>query len=229
MSRRRDVGVDLSIYKLRAVRVLLAFTLWDWIRRLGGAGLILLGLADNSVVPMPGSVDALTIILAGSNKDWWWVYAIMATIGAVVGGFLTYRLSLRGEEALEEKERRIPKDKLKQVQRLFRKWGFGSVMIPAMLPPPVPIVPFLVTAGAMQYPSRKFLAALTVGRGIRYFVLAWLGRTYARQIFGFFSQYYKPILIALIALAVAGGIVVLALYLRRRRKHQPSERVRKAA
>jgi membrane protein DedA with SNARE-associated domain len=146
----------------------------------------------------------------------------------VMGGFLTFRLSRRGEKALEEKERRIPKGKLKQAQRLLRKWGFGSVLIPAMLPPPFPIVPFLITAGAMKYPTRKFLAALTLGRGIRYFVLAWLGRRYSQQIFGFFSQYYKPILITLIALAAAGGLVVLVLYLRRR-KPKPAEPAKKAA
>jgi membrane protein YqaA with SNARE-associated domain len=206
----------------------LAFGIWNWIYRLGAAGLIVLGLADNSLVPLPGSVDALTIILAASNKEWWWVYAIVATMGGVVGGFLTFRLSRRGEEALEEKEHNVPKNKLKHVQRLFRRWGFGSVMIPAILPPPVPIVPFLVTAGAMRYPTRKFLLALSLGRSIRYLVVAWLGRRYGQQIFGFFGQYYKPILIALIVLSVGGGGVALALYLRGR-KRKSAEPVKKAA
>lgn len=208
--------------------MLVAFAVWDWIHRLGGAGLIVLGLADNSVVPLPGSVDALIIVLAASNKKWWWLYAITATIGAVMGGFLTFRLSRRGEKALEQKQRRIPKGKLKQAQGLLRKWGFGSVMIPAMLPPPVPIVPFLITAGAMKYPTRKFLAALTLGRGIRYLVLAWLGRRYSQEIFGFFSQYYQLLLFALIALAVAGGLVGLVLYLRQR-KQEPAQPAKKAA
>src|SRR5437899_26305 len=35
-----------------------------WLFRLGGVGLIALGLADNSVVPLPGSLDAFTILLA---------------------------------------------------------------------------------------------------------------------------------------------------------------------
>ena len=208
--------------------MLLATGVLHWIHRLGGVGLILLGLADNSLVPLPGSVDALTIVLAASNKEWWWMYAISATIGAVIGGFLTFRLGRRGEEELEVKEQKFPKDKLKKAQGIFRKWGFGSVMVPAMLPPPVPIVPFLITAGAMKYPTRKFLLALTVGRGIRYFVVAWLGRSYSRQIFGFFSQYYEPILIALISLAVVGGLVVLVVYLRRRKK-KAEKPIKKAA
>lgn len=213
---------------MAAAAVLLASAVLNWIHRLGGLGLILLGLADNSLIPLPGSVDALTIVLAASNKEWWWIYAIGATIGAVIGGFLTFRLGRRGEEELEEKDRKISKDKLQKGQQIFRKWGFGSVMIPAMLPPPVPIVPFLLAAGAMKYPTRRFLGALTVGRGIRYFVVAWLGRSYSRQIFGFFREYHEPILIGLIALAVAGGLVLLVLYLRRRKK-KVAEPVKKAA
>src|SRR5947199_315611 len=40
----------------------LAFSTLKWLQRLGGPGLILLGLADNSVVPLPGSMDVLTIV-----------------------------------------------------------------------------------------------------------------------------------------------------------------------
>lgn len=206
--------------------ILPAFGLWDWALRLGGVGLILLGLADHSLVPLPGSMDVLTIILAAHNKEWWWLYAICATVGAVLGGYLTFRLGQGGEKALEKKK--IPKDKLRRAQSLFQKWGFGSLMIPALLPPPVPIVPFLITAGAMQYPTRKFVLALGSGRALRYFIVAWLGHIYGDQIIGFFSQYEKPILIALISLAVAGGITGLVLYLRRRKK-KPRQVTEKAA
>src|SRR5438105_3218603 len=71
----------LAASKIR-MGVLLSITLWIWLERLGGAGLILLGLADNSVVPLPGSMDALTVILSAHEKTWWPYYAAMATIGA---------------------------------------------------------------------------------------------------------------------------------------------------
>ncbi len=190
--------------------------IWNWLERLGGVGLILVGLADNSVVPLPGSIDALTIVLAAHKREWWWYYAIMATIGAVIGGYLTFRLGHKGgEEALEKK---IPKNKAKKVYRIFNRFGFWAVAVPAILPPPVPIVPFLLTAGALKYSRHKFLSALTLGRGVRYFIVAYVGHIYGKQIFAFFGKYYKPVLYALIALAVAGGITVLILYLRKRKK-----------
>ena len=48
-------------------------TVWNLVRALGGPGLILLGLADNSAIPLPGSMDALTIVLAASHSEWWWI------------------------------------------------------------------------------------------------------------------------------------------------------------
>ena len=64
-----------------------------WIFHLGALGLIPLGLLDASVIPLPGSMDVLTIVLAAKQPDWWIYYAIMATIGSVLGNFLTYRLA----------------------------------------------------------------------------------------------------------------------------------------
>jgi membrane protein YqaA with SNARE-associated domain len=196
---------------------------------LGGIGLFLVGLADNSLVPLPGSVDALTIIFAAHHRAWWWYYAITATVGAVVGGYLTFRLGRKGgEEALEKK---LPRANAKKVHKTFKKFGFWAVAVPAILPPPVPIVPFLIAAGAMKYPRRRFLAALTLGRGLRYLILAYLGHSYGNAILGFFGKYYRPILMVLIVLAVAGGIAALVLYLWRqtKRRRKPGALPKRAA
>jgi hypothetical protein len=55
-----------------------------WLIHLGGPGLILLGLADNSLVPMPGSTDVVTILLAAHRPSLWIYFAFMATLGAVL-------------------------------------------------------------------------------------------------------------------------------------------------
>src|SRR5215813_7232234 len=102
-----------------------AITVWGWLERLGGIGLILLGLADNSPVPLPGSMDALTIILSAHHRDWWWYYAIMATVGALLGGYMTYALARKGgKEGLQKK---LPKKKAEKVHKTFEKYGFWSL------------------------------------------------------------------------------------------------------
>jgi membrane protein YqaA with SNARE-associated domain len=190
-----------------------------WLIHLGGPGLILLGLADNSLVPLPGSVDVVTILLAAHNRNLWVYYAIMATAGAVLGGYLTYRMARKGGK--ETLEKRFSKRKTTRVYAIFERWGLVAVAIPAILPPPFPIVPMLLAAGAMQYPARKFLAALAVGRGIRYTILAYLGAHYGRHIVRLFALYYWPILIALIAFSVLGGLYGLFEYKRRQKANAP--------
>ena len=70
--------------------------IWRWLLRLRGPGLVLLGIADNSAVPLTGSMDVLTIWLAASDRRLWPYYALMATVGAVLGGYITYALARKG-------------------------------------------------------------------------------------------------------------------------------------
>jgi len=190
-----------------------------WLIHLGGPSLILLGLVDNSVIPLPGSTDIVTILLAAHHREPWVYYAIMATAGAIIGGYLTYRMARKGGK--ETLEKRFSKKKTDKVYAIFSRWGFAAVAIPALLPPPFPIVPMLLAAGAMQYPTRKFLTALAVGRGIRFTILAYLGFHYGRHIVNFFARYYWPVLIALIAFSVVGGLYGLFEYKRRQKNSTP--------
>ena len=190
-----------------------------WLIHLGGPGLILLGLIDNSVIPLPGSMDIITILLAAHHRELWFYYAIMATAGAMLGGYLTYRMARKGGK--ETLEKRFSQKKVKKVYAIFERWGFAAVAIPAILPPPFPIVPMLLAAGAMQYPTKKFLTALAVGRGIRYSILAYLGYHYGRNIVKFFALYYWPVLIALLAFSVLAALYGLYEYKRRQKPEKP--------
>jgi membrane protein YqaA with SNARE-associated domain len=190
----------------------------QWVRQLGGLGLIVVGIADNSVVPLPGSMDVFTIWLAASNRDQWFYYAAMATLGALVGGYITYAIAREGgKEALEH---RFDKNKAAKLFKKFEKRGFWAVAIACMLPPPFPLVPVLLAAGALQYDRKKFIAAIATGRGIRFTVVAGMGAIYGDAIVAFFRQYYKPALYTLIALAASGSIFALYQYFKYRQRRQ---------
>jgi membrane protein YqaA with SNARE-associated domain len=180
---------------LRAVR--------HWMFHLGGIGLIPLGLLDNSPIPIPGIMDVATILLAGRQQKFWIYYAVMATAGSVIGGFVTYRLARKGgKEALEV---RFTRRKVEKVCQIFERWGFTAIAIPAFLPPPVPMVPFLLAAGAMQYPAKKFLLALTLGRISRYLVLGYLAARYGRQIIAFIAKHGHPVVVGIILLLIVAA------------------------
>lgn len=190
---------------------------WSWLVQLGGPGLILLAFLDNSVVPLPGSMDILTIVLAAHHPGWWWYYAIMATVGGMLGAYPTYRLGRKGgKEALEKK---VSADKVKRIYAAFEKHGPWAIVVPALIPPPFPLSPFLLAAGALKLPLRKFFASLAISRGVRYFLVAWLGAHYSRQLLAFLARYYQPVLWVGIGLAALSALGALGLWLWHKRKH----------
>jgi membrane protein YqaA with SNARE-associated domain len=193
-----------------------AHSVRHWIYQLGGLGLIPLGLLDSSVVPLPGSMDVLTIILAARDKPWWWYYAIMATIGSVIGAFVTFRLARKGGK--ETMEKRFSAERAAKIIKIFSKWGFWSIAIAALLPPPVPMVPFVVAAGATQYSTKKFLLALTLGRAVRYTALALLGVRYGRGIIGFVTHPGHPYIFAAVAAVVIAGVILFVVMSARKKK-----------
>jgi membrane protein YqaA with SNARE-associated domain len=199
-----------------AVAAPVARTVRHWIYQLGGLGLIPLGILDNSVIPLPGSMDVLTVFLSARNEQLWLYYALMATVGSLIGGFLTYRLARKGGK--ETLARRFPAKALKKVYKTFERWGLGAVAIPALLPPPVPMVPFLFGAGTMQYPVRKFLFALALGRIIRYTLLAFLAARYGRQILAFISQHAHSGLFIVVGLVATAATVLFVIFAGKRQE-----------
>ena len=106
---------------LAIVAPTLARSVRRWIFHLGGLGFIPLGLLDSSVIPLPGSMDILTIVLSARKKELWLYYALMATIGSVIGGYVTYRLARKGGK--ETLERKFSARTLDKVYRIFERWG----------------------------------------------------------------------------------------------------------
>src|SRR5271157_4854762 len=116
----------------------MAESTWKWIGRLGGPGLILLGIADNTpFISVPaGGVDVFVILLSAHRHESWAYYAFMATVGEVIGGYLTYRLAEKGgQETLEKK---VGKPRAEKLYKHFEKHGYLTVFTGSILPPPFP-------------------------------------------------------------------------------------------
>src|SRR3954471_10927790 len=177
---------------------------WNWLWHLGGPGLILVGIVDNSVIPTPGGMDILTVVLTVQRRELWWYYGLMAVAGSMLGGYLSYRLGHKGgKQSLDKK---FGEDRMQKVYSKFERGGFLTVFIPAILPPPFPTGPFLVAAGALNYPFRKFLSYLAAARVVRYMGLAYLAFRYRNWISRTMHHYYKPLLWTFTILLVLGGI-----------------------
>lgn len=189
-----------------------------WVHRLGGPGLIFLGIADNAPIASapPGSEDIFVILLAAHQPHWWFYYALMATVGEVLGGYLTYRLAEKGGQQTLEKK--FGKARTEKLYTAFEKRGAFTIFSGAILPPPFPFTPVLMAAGVMQYPHKRFLSALTAGRAVRFFIGAYFGRAYSEPMIRLFSRFYYPMMYVLIALAIISGVAAAIYYFR---SHRP--------
>ena len=178
----------------------------QWFLHLGGLGLIPLGLLDGSLVPiLPGSMDIATILLAAHDKELWFYYAAMATAGSVLGGFLAYRLARKGgKEALDKK---LGSENVQKIYERFERWGFAAIVVFALLPPPMPLFPVVLAASATRYSVTKFLTALTLGRAVRFTVLAFVAARYGDQILALISHQGYVVLLAVVGLAVLGFVL----------------------
>jgi membrane protein DedA with SNARE-associated domain len=83
----------------------------------------------------------------------------------------------------------------------MEKHAILSVALPAILPPPMPLSPFVLAAGALHMSRKKFLILFTASRAVRHSIAVWLGIHYGRHILHLWNslsaKYATPILIVI--------------------------------
>jgi membrane protein YqaA with SNARE-associated domain len=170
------------------------------------AGLILMGALDASLVFfLPLGIDFVVIIMAARKPELFWLYAILATIGSALGSGATFWIGRKvGEVGLE---RFVNPRRLKRVrERLDR--GAPVVASLALIPPPFPFTPFVLTTGALEMNPWTFLSALAAFRAVRFLIEAALAAHYGSQILRWMrTPTFHAIVGVVIGLAVIGTAV----------------------
>lgn len=202
------IGALIFFLQRRAARAAPSTT-FTLIRKVGGIGLVPLGILDGSVIPTFGSLDLLTAWLSARDAELWPYYAAMSTLGAVIGAWITYRLGRRaGSRWLSQ---RIGLHRTQQITSAVEHWGAGAIAVATIAPPPFPAALFFLAAGAVQQPTRKFAATVLVGRAIRYSIFAAIAAHYGRHILRYFrhpAQFLVPSL-AITAVLIVGAAIFL--------------------
>ncbi|MBS1816038.1 MAG: VTT domain-containing protein [Acidobacteria bacterium] len=148
---------------------------------LGLAGLALLSTIDASFVPLPvpGAADLLIAIMAARSHTWL-LLTCVSTIGSIVGGAACFWVGELSGISIVEK--RVPAKYFKRMTGWVENHAHSSVAIPAILPPPFPLIPFVLAAGALKMPRKKFFVSFTISRFIRHAAFALLGMHYSRHL-----------------------------------------------
>ena len=182
--------------------------LGDWLAAivpsLGPWGIFLVALADSALIPIPQGVDLLLItqILAAPSTAY--LTAGLAVTGSLLGSFVLYSVARRAGEMMLRK--RAPEASVDTIRRQIDRYGALALALPAMIPIPLPMKPFVIGAGAFQMKQECFLAVVAVSRFVRYFGEAFLALKYGEQTTEFLRD-------NITATLVVGGILILAFFL----------------
>lgn len=144
----------------------LTTTLVAW----GPLGILLLALLDSSGVPVAGVFDAFLILIAVERPSVAWLCSGIAVLGSTFGSTVLFLAARRGGRMMNQEGPRAAK-----FRAWFNRYGLITVFIPSLVPIPMPLKLFVISAGVMASPLAEFVATIFFSRLLRYFGESWLG------------------------------------------------------
>src|SRR3989440_12134979 len=168
-----------------------------------GPAMILIGALDSSLLSLPEVNDYLVMARCYTHPRTVYFFPMFAAIGSVLGCSLLYTILRRGGQAVLHRRFRI--DHVLRVERAYARFGILALAVPALLPPPMPFKIFVATAGALQFPRRRFLLTILIARSVRYYAEGILAVYYGERVLRFLRDN------GLMIVTVVGGLCLIAL------------------
>ena len=167
--------------------------------------LFALSFAESSFFPIPPDVMLAPMCLANPKKVW--RFAFLTTIGSVLGGALGYFIGKFSFDYIEPFIERLGYIIAYQdAVNWFGNWGFWAILIAGFSP--IPYKVFTIAAGALNMAFLPFIIGSVVGRGARFYLVAFLVKLFGVKIDSVLKKYMDRIGWALILLIVIGLAVI---------------------
>jgi len=187
--------------------------------------LFLLAFAESSFFPIPP--DALLIGMAlGAAQNAApelapviWFFALVCSVGSVLGGCFGYALGAFAKEAVVDRlVRRLRWEaRFHRARALYDRYDVWAVAIAGFTP--IPYKVFTITAGIARLHFARFFAASAISRSARFFLVAGLIFKFGRPIGDFIENYFNVLTVAFTILLV-GGFALMHIGWRRKSKQE---------
>lgn len=187
--------------------------LYDWVmswaeRPHGTAALGGLAFAESSFFPVPPDVLLIALGVARPARAYW--YALVCTVGSVVGGVLGYLIGWGFWHLVSEWfftwVPGFSREAFARVQGLYEEWGFVAVMIAGFTP--IPYKVFTIASGLFAMNLPAFVVASTLSRGARFFIEAALIARYGARVREILERNFNLMTIVFVVLLVGGFLVL---------------------
>ncbi len=185
--------------------------LYDWIIQwaqtpYGTWALFLLAFAESSFFPIPP--DVLLIALAVANPRRGYQFALICTLGSVLGGICGYLIGWQfmagiGDRIVELYGLSAKMDYISELYQRYDAWAVGIAGFT-----PIPYKVFTITAGAFKINFAVFLLASLISRAARFFLIGALFYLFGPRIQRFIDRYFNLLAVAFTVLLIAGFILI---------------------
>jgi len=160
-----------------------------------------LSFAESSFFPIPPDVMLAPMTLAKPERAW--RFATVTTLASVVGGVAGYLIGMFAFELVEPLLHSAGYwERYLATREWFAVWGVWVVFLAGFSPIPYKI--FTITAGVVGMVFVPFVLASLIGRGARFFLVAWLMRLGGRKMERILKQYIDRIGWLLVIVVVLG-------------------------
>jgi membrane protein YqaA with SNARE-associated domain len=161
------------LHKINAVLMATLKPLGIW--GLGGLAFI-----DSGLFPLPTTMDGVVIGYVATDHRKFLLYVLMAAGASAIGSLIPYYVGRAGGELFLLK--RINRARYEGLRDRFERQEFMAIMIPAMMPPPMPIKLFEFAAGVFEMKPFLFTLAIFCGKFIQFLVCALITVFYGPEI-----------------------------------------------
>lgn len=168
-----------------------------------GPAMILIAALDSSLLSLPEVNDYLVVARCYTHPRAVFFFPMFAAVGSVLGCLLLYTILSRGGRAVLHRKFRV--EHIERVERAYARFGILALAVPALLPPPMPFKIFVATAGALQFPRRKFILTIFAARSLRYYAEGTLAVFYGERVLRFSKDN------GLIIISIVAGLLLVAL------------------
>lgn len=169
-------------------------------------GLASVSFIESSFFPIPPDVLLIPMVLAERAK--WLRYAFVCTLASVAGALLGYVIGAFLYEAVGQPILAFygKEDAFERVAEWYNRWGGWGVLFAAVTPFPYKVLTIFSGATGLSLPV--FIIVSIIGRGLRFYFVAWLLFHFGPPIRGFIERNLGLLFTAFMVLLIGGFVAV---------------------
>lgn len=164
-----------------------------------------LSFAESSFFPIPP--DPLLIAMVVSQPKKWFRFATITTVSSIIGGVFGYLIGMLAIAAVMPIIINVGYEAAyHSAVDWFDKWGPMAVVVAAFTP--IPYKVFTIAGGAAAMSLPLFIIGSIIGRGGRFYLVAFLMYQFGRRYKDKIEKYVDILGLAFVALLIAGFVVI---------------------